>query len=74
MTEAEQAFLTDLTELTRKHKITIGGCGCCGSPHLTGHNEIDPIGHYVLNTPYRSEVRWIDPNDYYWTKNKAGAQ
>lgn len=27
-------FLTELTELSRKHKISISGCGCCGSPYL----------------------------------------
>lgn len=27
-------FLSDLTELSRKHGIAIGGCGCCGSPWL----------------------------------------
>lgn len=27
-------FLKELTELTKKHNIAIGGCGCCGSPHI----------------------------------------
>lgn len=27
-------FLKELTELTIKHKVQIGGCGCCGSPYL----------------------------------------
>ncbi len=30
------AFLEDLEKITRKHKIAIGGCGCCGSPFLEG--------------------------------------
>lgn len=29
-----QDFLKELTELTKKHGIYIGGCGCCGSPYL----------------------------------------
>lgn len=28
-------FLKELTALTRRYKIDIGGCGCCGSPFLT---------------------------------------
>ena len=28
------AFLAELTELSRRHGIVIGGCGCCGSPFL----------------------------------------
>ena len=27
-------FLEELTELTKKYNIVIGGCGCCGSPFL----------------------------------------
>jgi hypothetical protein len=27
-------FLRELSELSKKHKIALGGCGCCGSPWL----------------------------------------
>jgi hypothetical protein len=37
--EAEAAFLAELTELTRKHGITIHGCGCCASPYLMASTE-----------------------------------
>lgn len=36
---AVKAFLKDLTKLSLKHGITIGGCGCCGSPWLMGHEK-----------------------------------
>lgn len=29
-----QGFLTELTELSNRYGIVIGGCGCCGSPYL----------------------------------------
>jgi hypothetical protein len=32
--ERYNAFLKELTKITKKHKIAIGGCGCCGSPYL----------------------------------------
>jgi hypothetical protein len=28
------AFIAELTELTKKHHVAIGGCGCCNSPFL----------------------------------------
>jgi hypothetical protein len=35
-------FLVELAELSKKYGIVIGGCGCCGSPHLSSlqyHDE-----------------------------------
>lgn len=32
--EDVEKFLDELTELTRRYKITIGACGCCESPFL----------------------------------------
>ena len=33
-------FLEDLSLLTHKYGISIGGCGCCGSPWIDGIHEI----------------------------------
>jgi Leucine-rich repeat (LRR) protein len=35
-----EEFLKDLTELTIKHGIIIGACGCCDSPYLYGYGEV----------------------------------
>lgn len=55
----KESFLSELTELTRKYKIKIGGCGCCNSPFLEEipaediliakyNNEASPLdGHYI---------------------------
>lgn len=32
--ETVARFLADLTALTHRYGIQIGGCGCCGSPFL----------------------------------------
>lgn len=32
-------FLTELTKLTDKYGIEIGGCGCCGSPWIININN-----------------------------------
>lgn len=29
-----EKFLEELAELSKKYKIGIGGCGCCGTPFL----------------------------------------
>jgi hypothetical protein len=42
--EEIDAFCKELTELSKKHKILIGGCGCCGSPFLA--YLLDENGQY----------------------------
>ena len=37
-------FLTELAELTKKYDISIGGCGCCGSPYLQRIDNGEIIG------------------------------
>lgn len=32
--ERLENFLKELAELTKKYKIAISGCGCCGSPYI----------------------------------------
>ena len=49
-----EAFLRDLTEVSRKHGIIIGGCGCHGSPFLGYMNdeqeffELSSKGSYIV--------------------------
>lgn len=40
-------FLEELSELSRKHKFVIGGCGCCGSPFINTYDE-DVDGRYTV--------------------------
>lgn len=36
----EKAFLKALTKLTKQYNISIGGCGCCGSPWIVHEAKI----------------------------------
>lgn len=59
--EAVKAFLEELSALTRKHRIEIGGCGCCGSPSLTKVRDDQVEGYrYALSggDPWWSELTW----------------
>lgn len=37
-------FLTELTALSKKYKIVIGGCGCCGSPYVASSSQEEEDG------------------------------
>jgi len=39
-------FLEDLRKITLKHGVSIGGCGCCGSPYLEPTDDKD--GFYEI--------------------------
>jgi hypothetical protein len=39
-----EAFLNELSQLSTKYGLSIGGCGCCGSPNVA---ECGP-GHYTI--------------------------
>lgn len=69
LTEEEQdAFMTELTILTKKYGIVIGGCGCCSSPYLTKGETVG--GHYVINKDYADELVYITPGSCYWDANQ----
>lgn len=51
------AFLKELTELTQKHGLKIGGCGDCGSPWVCdikerGSNQIDHLYYCPSHKTY----------------------
>lgn len=48
------AFLAALTALSETHGITIGGCGCCGSPSLTIMREAEKGGRYQVDGEART--------------------
>ena len=47
--ELEQ-FLAELSTLSRKYKIYIGGCGCCGSPWIARLDE--DLQYHISNSEF----------------------
>lgn len=41
MNNRVENFSKELSDLTKKYGIAIGGCGCCGSPYLDDLNVKD---------------------------------
>lgn len=67
----EHAFLMELEALSRKYKIQISGCGCCGSPSLFDlqEKELAPEAGYAMPCG-RSDFGWTYPGEYSWNKDK----
>jgi len=40
-------FVKELIQVCAKHKISLGGCGCCGSPYFD--SDVNRIGGTELN-------------------------
>lgn len=58
------AFLTDLSALSEKHGLTIGGCGCCNSPSIEpmivdGSHRDERGGHYMTETENGGDLKWV---------------
>ncbi len=47
MNENEKEFLAELSKLSNKYGIAVGGCGCCSSLYLM---EIKFAGHYTMGS------------------------
>lgn len=49
----QERFLRELTKLSEKHGMYIGGCGCMGSPFVS-----DARGRVILTSLEFSEYSW----------------
>lgn len=59
----EHEFMLELTALTRKYWVSIGGCGCCGSTWLESDTDIsDERAGYSMSS---GELKWVAPSDDY---------
>lgn len=55
MTPKEVEFMEKLAKLTAETGVAIGGCGCCGSPHLYDV-EVAPSGYAI--DPKGENISW----------------
>ena len=46
-------FLKELSDLTKKYNIEIGGCGCCGSPYLNDLETGETLGEELGYNGYK---------------------
>ena len=53
--ERVDAFLTELTELSKKHGIVIDGCGCCSSPYVRDEDKLNSFGYGIDSTSHTKE-------------------
>ena len=60
-TDDVKEFVRELSKLCRRHKIVIGGCGCCGSPCLSRMDETD--GRYEVDGKTFDNLRWKRDNE-----------
>lgn len=58
--EREQEFLKELTNLSHKYKILIGGCGCCGSPYLADFEGEEKLNARIPDPFKYSGIRFED--------------
>lgn len=67
--ERMEAFIRDLTEITRKHGVAIGGCGCCGSPYLDDEASVHQEAGYAFLDGWNTHLCWIHPKHLWWKQN-----
>jgi hypothetical protein len=66
------AFILGLRELTKKHGVSIGGCGCCGSPWLDEDADVSDERAGYSEDSSGELLRWVAPSDKrVWEKYSA---
>jgi len=61
--ERIDAFLKQLTELSLRTGVVIGGCGCCGSPFMQSTDKkcVPEVGFYASDE--YENIEWQGPDD-----------
>lgn len=73
MDQRVRDFIVGLEELSRKHGVYVGGCGCCGSPYVqTEDNVYPPEAGYMASGDGNAveDLKWTHPEEYYWKQGK----
>jgi len=62
---SQEHFLEELTVLTTKYQIVIGGCGCCGSPFLLEMNTNNVIADNLKFEESRYFIPFLNGGDIF---------
>jgi hypothetical protein len=71
LTQNEESFIKELEQLSRKYKIVVSGCGCCGSPYLYPLKL--EASHDDAGYAYEDQLMWISKNDVYEWDTLSGS-
>lgn len=75
LTDNEREFVAALVALSRKHKLRLHGCGCCGSPYIVPlkDNDLQEDNGYVVS-PCSSDLCGKGPSltDLRWWPDEFG--
>ncbi len=71
MTDNEKQFILALRELSLKHRVVVGGCGCCGSPWVVEIKEeaAVPEAGYAIEIPSHGDISWLSPSGTCWEEH-----
>ena len=58
-----RAFVLELRDLTMRHGVAVGGCGCCESPFLLDVDTSDERAGYGIASRTGGQLTWLEAGE-----------